>query len=154
VLIGVLRVQGLDHVTAVQNRVTTLENMSILPGTQEVRGMMIFFLRGCSPEVRGGGRLRVASLMASLLVPILSARRSALPEAASVVGSPSSPTVSAANPDPVACSDTYWKRSRAPEIRFAPGRIIFVEEKGGQPDVELTAGRRIAMTDPWRATPG
>jgi hypothetical protein len=89
VLIGVLRAQGLDYVTAVQDGVTILENMSILPGTQEVRAMMIFSLRGCSPKVRGGGRLRVVSLMASLFVPILSAGCSALAKAASEVGSTS-----------------------------------------------------------------
>jgi hypothetical protein len=145
--IGVLRAQRLDYVTAVQNGVTILENMSILPGTQEVRGMMIFFLRGCSSKVRASGRLRVVSLMASLFVTILSAGCSAMPKAASELGSTSSSTDSAANRDPVALSDQYWKRSRPHEIGFTPGRIIFVEEKDGQPDVELTAGRRIAITE-------
>jgi hypothetical protein len=127
--------------------VTILENISILPGTQEVRVMMNFFLRGCTPKFRGDGRLRVVSLMLTLIVPILSAGCSALPKAASEVGSTSSPTDSAVSRDPVALSDQYWKRSRPHEIGFTPGRIIFVEEKGGQPDAELTAGRRIAITE-------
>jgi hypothetical protein len=98
--------------------------------------------------------LWIVTLTAPLIALTLTAGCTPLPRTASETGfvATANDAADAAVPPGVAgelpdVAGQFWRREHSREISFGRGGIVSIIERTGPPDEELTAGRRVAITE-------